>query len=69
MTTKTVKKLQPVTDFRICNAIRAIGIREIARRVGVSPAMVCLFASGKNALNGEDADKIIAIAKRSSSYA
>ena len=46
-------------DRDVCEKIRAVGVRVIARKFDISPGMVSLFAAGQTAMSKEVADKIV----------
>lgn len=51
-------------DLLFASKMKAIGYRELARRIGVSPTMVWLFSQGRVAMSQEKHDALRDIVKR-----
>ena len=46
-------------DSVVESKIRAFGVRAMAREVGVSPGMMCLFVEGGTFMSSEVVDKVL----------
>lgn len=56
--------LAKASDAAVSKKIAAVGVRVIARKFDVSPAMVSLFASGNTSMCAKTAEKIVKYVKR-----